>query len=355
MQRAKRKLEHIKYALELGDGPASTHLADLRFLHNCLPELNPADIDLSVQILGKRLRLPFFIDAITGSTDAVTDINRKLAQVAARSGLGLAVGSQFGAVRDGSGLASYEVVREEMGSEGLVLGNISALATPAQAQAAVAMLQADALEVHLNAAQELWMAEGDKDYAGLLANMEQMKAALSVPVVVKETGCGIAAEQYRLLAARGFSAFDCAGAGGTNFPAIEARRQGVQLTEDFAAWGVPTCWSLLDAQAALPQEALLLASGGVRTGADASRALALGADAVGITAPILALVLEQGVAAAVEYVQKLADELQKYLLLLGCRTPYALRRVPLIVTGETRDFLASRGYELAQVCRRRRA
>ena len=114
MQRAKRKLEHIQYALELGDGPAATHLADLRFLHNCLPEINPADFVLSVEILGKRLRLPFFIDAITGSTDAVTEINRKLAQVAARTGIGMAVGSQFGAVRDGSGIASYTVVREEL-------------------------------------------------------------------------------------------------------------------------------------------------------------------------------------------------------------------------------------------------
>ena len=86
MQRAKRKLEHIQYALELGDGPAATHLADLRFLHNCLPEINPADFVLSVEILGKRLRLPFFIDAITGSTDAVTEINRKLAQVAEKTG-----------------------------------------------------------------------------------------------------------------------------------------------------------------------------------------------------------------------------------------------------------------------------
>ena len=118
MQRAKRKLEHIQYALELGDGPAATHFADLRFLHNCLPEINPADFVLSVEILGKRLRLPFFIDAITGSTDAVTEINRKLAQVAARTGIGMAVGSQFGAVRDGSGIASYTVVREEL-AEGL--------------------------------------------------------------------------------------------------------------------------------------------------------------------------------------------------------------------------------------------
>ena len=144
MQRAKRKLEHIKYALELGSGPASTHLADVRFLHNCLPELNPADIDLSVQILGKRLRLPFFIDAVTGGTQAVADVNRKLAQVAARVGIGMAVGSQYGAVREDGDKSSYEVVREELG-EGLVIGNISALATAEQAQKAVDMLKADAL------------------------------------------------------------------------------------------------------------------------------------------------------------------------------------------------------------------
>lgn len=198
------------------------------------------------------------------------------------------------------------------------------------------------------------MAEGDKDTCGLLANLVQIRDTVSVPVIVKETGCGIAAEQYELLLEQGFTAFDCAGAGGTNFPAIEAKRQGVELTEEFAAWGVPTCWSLLDAQQTLPQNALLLASGGIRSASDAVRAFALGADAVGITAPLLRLVMEQGVDAAVDYVHSLAEGLQKYMLLLGCLTPKELRDVPLIVTGETRDFIASRGYELAKLCRWRR-
>ena len=117
---------------------------------------------------------------------------------------------------------------------------------------------------------------------------------------------------------------------------------------------MPTCWSLLDAQQTLPQNALLLASGGIRTAGDAARAFALGADAVGITAPLLRLVMEQGIDAAANYVETLADELQKYMLLLGCLTPKELRDVPLIVTGETRDFIASRGYELAKLCRWRR-
>lgn len=199
------------------------------------------------------------------------------------------------------------------------------------------------------------MAEGDKDYRGLLQNCVQIKAALSVPVIIKETGCGIAAEQYALLAERGFAAFDCAGAGGTNFPAIEARRQGQKLPEEFAAWGVPTCWSLLDAQQVLPADALLLASGGIRTAGDVARAFALGADAVGITAPLLRLVLEQGASAAVSYLQGLAQELERYLLLLGCKAPHELRNVPLVIGGATRDFIASRGYKLAAIAKCRRA
>ena len=352
MQRAQRKLEHIKYALELGDGPAQTHLNDLRFLHNCLPEVNPADIDLSVEILGKHLRLPFFIDAITGSTDAVTEINRKLVQAAARCGIGIAVGSQFGSVREGTGVGSYSVIREEYPA-GLVFGNISALATPEQAQAAVDMLQADALEVHLNAAQELWMNEGDKDYSGLLANMEAIHKHLSVPVIVKETGCGIAAEQYRLLISRGFQCFDCAGSGGTNFPAIEARRAGRVLTDEFSGWGVPTCWSLIDAQL-VPAKNLLLASGGIRNGADVVRALALGADAVGITGSVLRKVMEEGVDAAIDYLEAVAEELRAYMLLTGCCTIRQLRKVPLIINGETLNFVNCRGYNLPVLCRERR-
>lgn len=198
------------------------------------------------------------------------------------------------------------------------------------------------------------MAEGDKNYAGLLTNMVQIKNALSVPVIVKETGCGIAAEQYRLLIEAGFQYFDCAGAGGTNFPAIEAKRQELILTEEFAAWGVPTCWSLLDAQAVLPKDAVLIGSGGVRSAADAVRVLALGADAVGITSVVLKLVLEEGVEAAVAFFEQLAQELRSYMLLLGVQCVSDLRNVPLIITGETKNFLACRGYELAQVCRKRR-
>ena len=353
MQRAQRKLEHIKYALELGDGPESTHFEDIRFLHNCLPEINPADIDLSVEIFGKRLRLPFLIDAITGGTDAVTDVNARLAQTAARAGIAMAVGSQYGAVRDGSGLASYEVIRK-YNPDGLVFANISALATPQQAQTAVDMLGADALEIHLNAAQELFMPEGDVNFSGLLDNMQRICEHLDVPVVVKETGCGIAAEEYRRLLDAGFSFFDCAGAGGTNFPAIEARRAGVDLEADFARWGLPTAWTMIDSAMCLSDENVVIASGGIRTASDAAKAFALGADIVGVTGSVLDIALHQGVEATAQYFTDLGNGLHDYLLLLGCSVPGDLRCVPLIYGGATKEYIECRGYDLTALSRSRR-
>lgn len=353
MQRAQRKLEHIKYALELGDGPASTHFEDLRFLHNCLPEINPADIVVSGQMLGKEIAFPFLIDAVTGGTDAVAEVNADLAQVAAACGIPMAVGSQFGAVGDGCWQESYSIVRQ-YNPDGIVFANMSALATPEQAQTAVDMINADAIEIHLNAAQELFMPEGDKDYSGMIENIAAIKEYVSVPVIIKETGCGIAAEQFSLCQTKGFNVFDCAGAGGTNFPAIEARRAGIVLSDDFAGWGVPTAWSLVDAAMTLRKDCFLIASGGIRTAAEAARAFALGADLVGITGPILRLVIEKDVKTAAEYVKGLVEGLVKYMSLLGCQNVNELRNVPLIITGETKTFIECRGYELKSLCRSRR-
>lgn len=353
MKRAQRKLEHIKYALELGDGPRSTHFEDIRFLHNCLPEVNPADIILSVEFLGKQLRLPFLIDAITGGTDAVLDVNAKVAEAAHALGIAMAVGSQYGAVRDGVGYASYEVVRK-YNPNGVVIANTSALATPEQACEAVKMLNADALEVHLNPAQELFMGEGDKDFKGLLDNLLRIRDGIDVPVIVKETGCGIAAEEYARLKAQGFTNFDCAGAGGTNFPAIEAARYGKELASDFAGWGLPTAWTLLDGAATCDKTDLLIASGGIRNASQVAKAFALGADVVGITGIVLRLIQESGVEAVVTYLEELSKQLTNYMLLLGTQAPKALRKVPVIFGGDTLNYILNRDYDLAALSKNRR-
>ncbi len=355
MQRVQRKLEHIKYAVELADGPAGTRFEDLRFLSNCLPDVNLADIDLSVRIYGRNLRLPFFIDAVTGGDEKLTEINRNLAVVAAKLGIGIAVGSQYGVVKKGGAqeCSSYAVIREVYPT-GLVFANVSSLATPEEAGRAADMIAADALEVHLNPAQELVMPEGDRNFSGMLGNILKIKEHVSVPVIVKETGSGIAAEQLRLLKGYGFKDFNCAGAGGTNFAAIEAARAQKELSKDLLCWGQPTCWSLLDCSQNLTEEDLLLASGGIRSASDVVKAFALGADLVGITGIVLKLVLQHGVTAATEYFLQLAEDVKHYLVLTGCKHPYALRGVPLVITDSTYQYINCRGYNLEAVCRGRR-
>ena len=352
MQRAQRKLEHIKFALETGFGPGSTHFEDIRFIHNCLPEINPADIVLSADLFGKMLKAPFLIDAITGGTDAVTDVNRRLAEVASKTGIAMAVGSQYGSVKSGVGRNSYTVVRE-MNPDGIIFANISALATPQQAQDAVNMIEADALEIHLNPAQELVMPEGDKCFRGFLDNMLLIRDKVDVPIIVKETGCGIAQEAYEILADNGFTFFDCAGSGGTNFTAIEAKRADVDL-EELAFWGNPTAWSVLDAAVTLDCECFLIASGGIDSAAKVVKAFALGADMVGMSGVILQLLSKQGTEAAIAFIEKLQTALSDYMLLLGCQHVKELREVPMIFCGQTKDFMQCRNYDLVSLSKKRR-
>ncbi len=353
MQRAQRKLEHIRYALEIEYGPQSTHFEDIRFVHSCLPEINPADINLSVDLFGKSLQAPFMIDAITGGTDAVSDINKSLAVIAASLGIGMAVGSQFGTVKTGSGYASYEVIRK-YNPDGIIFANISALASPDLAQDAVNMIDADALEVHLNPAQELFMPEGDKDFSNLLRNLVAIRDGVSVPVIIKETGCGIALEEYDILLKEGFTFFDCAGAGGTNFPAIEAKRAGINLSDDFLFWGNPTCWSILDGSSILDSECILIGSGGIDNASKAVKALALGADVVAMSGAVLDILTNKGISEAERFFEELSSDLKNYMLLLGCRNCKELHNVPLIFFNDTISYMQCRGFDITKVSKYRR-
>ena len=343
MKREQRKLDHIKYALELGDGTRQTRLEDVHFLHNCLTSVNPDKVDSSTRIGNLVLPFPVFIDAITGGTAKVKEINRNLAKVAKQAGVAMAVGSQYGAVKRDAFADTYDVVREE-NPDGIIFANVSALASPEEAEKAVRMIRADALEIHLNTAQELIMPEGDKHFAEIRRSLIRLQEAFSIPVIIKETGCGMAAEQIRELQAMGFTCFTIAGFGGTSFAAIEASRNAKKRYAKFADWGIPTAWSLLDAVHQVRPWDTLIASGGIRSGWQAAQALAMGADAVGMSGNVLAVLMKQGVEAAVVCLQDIIDELKDIMVLTGSRTIRDLQRVPLIFTGKTMDFLQSRGY-----------
>lgn len=366
MQRAQRKLDHIKYAVSLGDKGGSK-FEDVNFLHNCLTSVRPKDVELGTEICGIKLTSPIFIDAVTGGTPAVTEINRSLAKVAGITDIPMAVGSQYGAVHGGGDFKSYAVVREA-NPEGIFFANVSALATAEEVAAAVDMIDAAAVEIHLNVAQELLMPEGDKDFAFLLRNLRTLREKITVPVIIKETGCGMAAEQIEQLKNWGFTCFNTGGRGGTSFTAIEAARSGSAEADIFSDWGIPSCWSLIDVVEAVSESDSVIASGGIRSGFDVAKCLALGADCTAISGGVLQMLMgearfDKGVSAehivseeniyrAVDFIKGIKEEIRKIMVLTSCKEIKDLRRIPLIYTGETVDFMNCRGYSLKNYKRR---
>ena len=326
-------------------------LEHVHFVHNCLPELNPQDISLSSRFGGILLLSPFLINAVTGGAEAVTEINRRLAQAAKKAGAALAVGSQYGAVKRKTNYYSYEVVRDEY-PDGVIFANTSALATPEEALEAVKMIDADALQIHLNPAQELIMPEGDREFKGLFANMQRILDKCCVPVIVKETGCGMAARQVKQLLKAGFTCFDVGGAGGTNFPAIEAARYGG--TTLLNGWGLNTAQTLLETGSVCGSEGFIAAAGGVRTGLDAAKCLALGADVIGMAGNVLAAAVNDGADAAAELITQAEDELRLLMLLTGAPDIRSMRRKPLYFTGPLLDFMQCRGWDCVELARSRR-
>ena len=333
MSREQRKLDHIKYALKLGDGPLTNGLENVHFVHNCLPELNPQDIVLSSQFGGIFFLSPFLINAVTGGADAVTEINRRLARAAKKAGAAIAVGSQYGSVKNKTNYQSYEVVREEY-PDGIVFANTSALATPEEALEAVRMLDADALQIHLNPAQELIMPEGDRDFKGLFANMQRILDKCPVPVIVKETGCGMAKKEAQDLLDVGVTLLDIGGAGGTNFPAIEHQRYP-EGNEELSEWGIPTVLSLLSVVQTVGWGNGVIASGGIRSALDVVKAQVLGASAVAMAGNLLQKIQQEGTEETIHFLQRLLNKVLDFYTLLGCRTFRDLHEARYYLTGET--------------------
>ena len=349
--RQSRKLDHLRHTLELADGPADSGFSDITLIHNCLPELKLDEVSLETDCAGMRLPHPVIINAMTGGAAGLTAVNARLAEVASRTGAVMAVGSQFVALQQPEVAESFRIVRQ-VNPDGLIWANIGAYATVDQALQVVDMIRADALQVHLNAAQEISMPEGDADFCGWLGRIEQMVRQLSVPVIVKETGCGMGMEQIRMLSAVGVAAVDIGGAGGTNFLAIENFRTGQKLSQDLLAWGIPTAVSALEAIEVLPPTTDLIVSGGVRTPLDAAKALAIGAAAVGIAAPLLRLTEQSDVAAAVLWLEQYLKTLKKLALLLGRQSVAELRSQPMVIGGKTSAWLSARGIAVDKYARR---
>jgi isopentenyl-diphosphate delta-isomerase len=338
MSRQERKLEHLWHAVRTD--LTSADFSDVNLVHNCLPEASLATVDLSTELLGIRLKRPFFINAITGGVEDAENVNRELALTAKECGLALAVGSQMAAVEIPHYAKTFQVVRE-IYPEGIIFANIGAYAEPEMAQKAVEMISADALQVHLNIPQELMMAEGDTDFRGYRRKIEKIVRAVDVPVIIKEVGFGIAKEQAAIFKEIGVLAIDVGGKGGTNFMEIERRRGHIKTNMDLIDWGVPTAISILEARAGAPGLDIV-ASGGINSGLLAVKSLALGANAVAVAGMAAKILLSEGREALVLRLKNCLKELKMVMVMLGCSSIEELHRTPLVITGRTREWLQER-------------
>jgi isopentenyl-diphosphate delta-isomerase len=351
MSRQSRKLEHIQYSLELAAGPVPAGFADLSLIHNALPDLDYQAITLTVKFMGQTLNHPIIINAMTGGSSEVTQINADLARLAAATHSAMAVGSIFSALENSESRASYQVIRK-LNPDGIVFANLGAYVTCQQAREAVALIGANALQIHLNPAQEMIMTEGDRTFTGYLRNLEKIVAAVNVPVIVKEVGTGIAREQARQLCLTGIKGIDVSGAGGTNFIAIEAARSQQLPDEGLLHWGIPTVISAIEVQSVLPTTIDLMISGGVRTPLDVVKSLTIGAQAVGMATPWLQAVLTDGVLVTIDQFKLFLESVKKYMLLTGSGSCRQLREKPFVISGRTREWLTERNIATAPFANR---
>jgi len=351
--RQSRKSDHLHHTLQLPDGPGNAGFADVTLIHNCLPDIAWSDIALDTSLAGIALTNPVIINAITGGAVDVTEINSSLAQVAKLTGAAMAVGSQYSALENDAVWESYQIVRR-VNPEGIIIANLGAHASSEQARIAIDMIGADALQIHLNAAQEIIMAEGDRDFFGYLDNIARIASEVNVPVIVKEVGCGIAREAAARLASTGVQAIDVGGRGGTNFVAIEAARSQTQLPEEMLQWGIPTVVSALEAVSVLPASVQLIVSGGIRSPLDMIKSMAFGASAVAIAAPVLRIVCQQGVAAAVDWLQNFLHTGKRYMMLVGAKDIKDLQTVPFIIGGNSREWLETRKIDITHYANRKK-
>jgi isopentenyl-diphosphate delta-isomerase len=290
-----RKNDHLRISLE--EGVRSNHLTTglerYRLVHQALPELDLDQVDLRTCFLGKELQAPFLISAMTGGTLPAKAINRRLAEAANTLGIAMGVGSQRAAVEEPSLAETFRV--RDIAPDILLFANLGAVQlirsyTVEHCHRAVDMIEADALVLHLNPLQEALQPDGDTHFGGLLDKIEAVCRELSVPVIVKEVGHGLSSQVARRLAQAGVTALDVSGAGGTSWSEVERYRatgpSQASVAAQFADWGIPTAEALRSVRSCLP-EIPLIASGGIETGVEIAKCIALGADLVGVAWPLL--------------------------------------------------------------------
>lgn len=340
---SQRKSDHIALCAsgEVEFRSKGTLLDQVQLVHDALPDRHFDDVDLTTTVFGKRLRAPVMVSGMTGGTDEAQTLNRDLARAAEALGLGFGLGSQRAMVLRPETARTYEV--RDVAPNMLLLGNLGLVQaremSTAQVREIVKRVGADALCVHLNPAMELIQPGGDRDFRSGRDVLRRLHEELGVPVIVKETGCGLSRRVGLSVRELGISAVDVSGAGGTSWVGVETRRAEAQtraLGEELWDWGIPTAASIgLLADLGLT----IIATGGLRTGMDVAHALALGATLGGLAAPVLRAHKAGGYEGTVRFLQHIIDGVRAVTFLAGCRTPGELRYAPRVIGSTLRAWL----------------
>lgn len=347
-----RKDDHVRLAMEQETARRrSRDFDDVRIVHHPLSAVNVDTVSLEVEIADRTWTLPYYINGMTGGSEFTGKVNQTLAIAAAETGIAMASGSMSAYFKDPACAPSFTVLRDE-NPHGFLMANLSANASPEQAREAIELIDADALQIHVNAVQEIVMPEGDREFEHWPQRIEAIARAVDVPVIIKEVGFGMTGDTVRGLSSLGVAYVDVAGNGGTDFARIESARRDDQFSH-LNGWGQSAIESLIDARGASRDTGVpLFASGGVRTSLDVLKALALGAKAVGVAGGFLAIVRESGPDALIREIRVWEGQLRSMMALVGARSVPALTRTDLLLTGRVREYADARGFDLSHFARR---
>ncbi len=339
-----RKADHLDLCAtdDVAFKGRTTLLECVRLVHQSLPETDFDSIDTSVEILGKKLRAPLLIAAMTGGHERAAEINRALAAIADERGYAFGLGSQRAMQKKPETAWTYQV--REHAPNVLLLGNVGVVQARDLETATIAKMLddvgADALCVHMNPAMELVQPEGDRDFRGGYDTFGRLHADLGLPIVAKETGSGVSRAVADRLRDLGIDHVDTSGAGGTSWVGVETLRaegQSRAVGEALWDWGIPTAASV---HYCVEAGMTTIATGGIRSGSDVARAIALGASCAGIARNVYQAFLDRGTEGATSFLATVEAELRAIMLLCGARTLDELQNAPRIVTGELKDWIA---------------
>jgi isopentenyl-diphosphate Delta-isomerase len=333
---SRRKSDHIQINLEENvQSGLTTGLEKYRFIHRALPELDLDAVDLSTTVFGKKLNSPILISSMTGGTSEAETLNQTLAAAAQETGIAMGVGSQRAAIEHPDLINTFRV--RQVAPNILLFANLGAIQLNYrygidECQRAVDMIEADALILHLNSLQEAVQTDGDTHFAGLLNRIELVCKKLAVPVIIKEVGWGFSEPDVRGLFEAGVTAIDVAGAGGTSWSQVEMYRakdpRQARLAAAFIQWGIPTAEAILNVRRIAPQ-ITVFASGGLRSGVDIAKCLALGARLGGMAGPFLKAA-SQSLDETIQRIWEVAREIQVCMFAAGAKDLQALQQEKLV-------------------------